>query len=67
MKKMSEIYLLISPGKFHYLKFILEAYDNLATLSSYDSKRGIVVVRFSKYMAKDLTELLESLAPSLSQ
>jgi len=66
MNKLTEIYLIILPDKFHYLKFILEAYDNLAILSSYDSKKGIVVVRFPDSMGKDLVDLLSFLAPSLS-
>ncbi len=57
---------MISPKKFHYLKFLLEGYDNLATLSSYDNTRGIVVIRFPLAMAKDLFDLLNYLAPSLS-
>ena len=66
MTKLTSIYLIILPDKFHYLKFILEAYDNLAILSSCDSKKGIVVVRFPASMGKDLIELLSFLAPSLS-
>jgi len=64
--KLTALYLIILPDKFHYLKFILEAYDNLAILSSYDSKKGIVVIRFPDSMGKDLIDLLSFLAPSLS-
>ncbi len=67
MKKLTSIYLIILPHKFHYLKFVLEAYDNLAILSSYDSKKGIVVIRFPDSMGKDLMDLLSFLAPLISR
>ena len=63
--KLQEIYLRISPGKFHVLKFILEAYDNLAILSSWDISRGVIVVRCSDGMLKDFFNLLSALAPQL--
>jgi len=65
MNSLCELYLRISPDKFHYLKFILEAYDNLAILSSFNQQQGVVVVRFSDTMTKDLFALLESLASGL--
>jgi len=65
-RRLNEIYLRIAPDKFHYLKFILEAYDNLAILSSHDSSAGIVVIRYPQEMAKDLLGLLQSIAPTLA-
>jgi hypothetical protein len=67
MKNLDTIYLRISPGKFHFLKFILEGYDNLAILSSYQSENGIVVIRYPFEMARDLYELLGSLGRTLSE
>ncbi len=32
----------IDPRQVHYLKFILEGHDNLATMSTIDSRQGIV-------------------------
>lgn len=55
----------ISPDRFHYLKFILEGYDNLAILSSYQSSDGIVVLRYPREMTRDLFDLLGSLASHL--
>lgn len=66
-KKLSEVYLRISPGRFHYLKFILEGYDNLAILSSYQISEGIVVIRYPQEMAQDLFSLLNNLAGDLGQ
>ena len=65
--RLDELYLRISPDKFHYLKFILEGYDNLAILSSYQNYAGVVVVRFPNEMGRDLFLLLASIARYLAQ
>ena len=59
------LYLRISPSKFHFLKFIIEAYDNIAILSSVDNREGIVVLRYSEGYKKELFALLGSIAPKL--
>lgn len=65
-ERLSEVYLRIVPGKFHYLKFILEGYDNLAILSVCNNSADIVVVRYPQIMARELFELLSELAGVLS-
>ena len=65
MSSTHEIFLRISPDKFHMLKFILEGYDNLAILSSDDRKNGIVRVRYISDSSPELFALLGSLAPKL--
>ncbi len=65
-KTLSKIYLRISPNRFHYLKFILEGYDNLAILSSFEKTSGIVVLRYPPEMAEDLFGLLASIAGYLA-
>lgn len=67
MRELDAVYLRISPSKFHFLKFILEGYDNLAILSSYQSSEGIVVIRYPQEMAQDIFKLLASLGNYLSQ
>lgn len=67
MARLSELYLLISPGKFHFLKFILEGYDNLAILSSSQGADGVVVLRYPEEMAGDLFSLLGAIADYLSK
>jgi hypothetical protein len=67
MKNLDTIYLRISPGKFHFLKFILEGYDNLGILSSYESAKGIVIIRYPAEMTQDLFGLLGSLSRTLSE
>jgi hypothetical protein len=66
MHRLAEVYLRILPDKFHFLKFILEGYDNLAILSAYDCHAGIVVIRYPIDMAVDLFELLAAIAASLN-
>ncbi len=65
MEQLAEVFLRILPGKFHYLKFILEGYDNLAILSACDSPVGVVVVRYPQEMAAELFGLLSAIAASL--
>ena len=64
--RLEPLYLRISPDRFHYLKFILEAYDNLAILSSVDSREGTVVLRFSVGNKHELFALLGSIAARLT-
>jgi len=66
MPKLAEVYLRIQPGRFHFLKFILEGYDNLAILSAYDCSVGIVVIRYPTDMESELFALLSSIARLLT-
>ncbi len=66
MKNLEELILRIAPNKFHYLKFILEGYDNMAILSSLNPKEGLVVVRYPENLSKDLFCLLASIGSKLS-
>lgn len=63
---LESLYLRIAPDRFHYLKFIVEGYDNLAILSSFDSKEGLVILRYSDGHRRELFELLGSIAHQLS-
>lgn len=63
---LENLYLRIAPSRFHYLKFILEAYDNLAVLSSEDGKAGIVRVRFPAELRDDVYAILNEIAPKIS-
>ena len=61
-KRLAEVYLRIASERFHFLKFILEGYDNLAVLSSVSSRRGVVRLRFSSQSAKDVYQLLAEIS-----
>jgi len=64
---LDELYLRINSSRFHYLKFILEGYDNLAVLSSFNSKEGVVRLKVSPESYQELIELLSELSPRLSK
>jgi len=65
--EFKELYLAIAPGRFHFLKSILEGYDGLATLSSVDGKIGTVRLHYPAESEPLLFELLSALAPGLSK
>lgn len=62
---MKHLYLRITPDSFHYLKFILEGYDNLAVLSSVDMKKGVVRLRYTSGLEGEVFKLLTSIAGRL--
>lgn len=45
-----------------YMKFILEAYEGLCTMSTVDGKRGIVKVNYPLPFADDVADLMTALA-----
>lgn len=49
-----------------YLKFIVEAYEGLATLSTADRERGIVVITYHRYFAEDIDALLNALGTEIA-
>ncbi len=66
MGRLDHLYLRIRPDRFHFLKFILEGYDNLAILSSQKGSPGLVVIRHPREMRRDLFALLASIAATLA-
>jgi len=64
---MGVLFLRISGKKFHFLKFLLEGYDNMALVSSYAHDADVVMVRYTKGMERDLFQLLENIAPYLKR
>jgi len=59
------LYLHINPARYHYLKFILEAYDGLCLLSTVPGKKGCVCIRYPQEQTETLYALLAGLAHSL--
>ena len=47
------------------MKFILEGYDNLATLSTVNARQGLVEIRYLPEVKKDLTALLTEITPDI--
>ncbi len=62
---LESLYLCINPARYHYLKFILEAYDGLCLLSTVPDKKGCVCIRYPKEETETLFDLLANLANSL--
>lgn len=65
MGNQETLYLRISPDRFHFLKFVLEGYDNLAVLSSHDMRQGIVRIRYISTSRRDVITLLSSVVHKL--
>jgi hypothetical protein len=65
MPRCSSLQLKISPARIHYLKFILEGYDSLATLSTVSARQGLVEIHFPPEVEKDLADLLTEIASDI--
>ncbi len=55
----------IDPDRIHFFKFILEAYDNFAVLSTVDASSGLVRLRFPPGVDREVRDLCDSLLPAL--
>ena len=65
--QLVEIYFIIDPQKFHFLKFILEGYDNLALLSSFDRRNGVVRVKTSREQYPEMIRVLAEIAEQIKK
>ncbi len=63
---LEKLYLKISTKKFYFLKFLLEAYDGLAILSSSGISKDIVLVRYPREQRETVFALLCSIADKLN-
>lgn len=61
-----EWYLLIRPEKISLLRFILEGYDGLATLTTVSAHSGLVRIRTFASEYNETMRLLNALAPALT-
>jgi hypothetical protein len=57
----------VDPGQIHYLKFILEAYDGLATLTTVDARDGRVQLTVPPGAEADARSLMEALEGELGR
>ncbi len=55
----------IDPRQVYYLKFILEGHDNLATMSTFDRRQGIVDLRIPAGNEDMVRELLASIGAEI--
>lgn len=62
-----DTYYRIAPQRFHYLKFILEGYDNLAVLSSVSNQSGVIRLKCMADSLPELLQLLTDIAPEIKR
>ena len=55
----------VDPYEIHYLKFILEAYEGLATLTTLDPQEGLVQLAVPSGCSKNLESLIKALGQEL--
>ena len=55
----------IKPERIAFLKFILEGYDGLATVTTLDRKKGLVRLIYSESRTEEFNSLLQELLPTL--
>jgi hypothetical protein len=65
LKRSDLLFYRIHPSEIHYLKFILEAYEGLATLTTLNSKTGLIQLAVPPGRQDSLESLLEALGPEL--
>lgn len=60
-KRSDLLFYRVEPFEIHYLKFILEAYEGLATLTTLDSEKGLIQLAVPPGSKESLESLLEAL------
>lgn len=55
----------IDPEQIYFLKFILEAYDNLAIMSTVDRLEGLVELKYPPELDNEVRQVLQSMAQRL--
>ena len=53
-------YLVIRPGEIHYLRFLLEAYEGMATVTTLQPQLGLVRLSIAPGCEQDIESLLRS-------
>lgn len=66
MQNLAYRTMTIAPARIGFFRFILEAYDNLAVLTTLDEKTGLVVLRYPPEAATEVATLLAALEPQLA-
>ena len=61
MVETTKKYYRVDRREISFLKFILEAYDGLAVLTTIDSEKGIVVINIAPGCEADVEMILQDL------
>ncbi|MCG6916949.1 MAG: DUF4911 domain-containing protein [Deltaproteobacteria bacterium] len=64
-KRSDLLFYRVDPYEIHYLKFILEAYEGLATLTTLDSEKGLIQLAVPPGRKESLESLVEALGREL--
>ena len=59
--KSTRQYYRVDRRKIYFLKFIFEAYDGLASLTTLDAALGVIVIRIPPGCETEVAELLNAL------
>uniref|UniRef100_A0A831UEX7 DUF4911 domain-containing protein n=1 Tax=Geobacter metallireducens TaxID=28232 RepID=A0A831UEX7_GEOME len=59
-------YFQVARQDLAYLKFIVEAHEGIATLSTADRKTSTVAITYHRYFAEEINSLLESLGTEIA-
>lgn len=58
--------MTMAPDKIGFFRFLLEAYDNMAVLTTLDEQQGLVVLRFPAGNLPEVEEMLAALPSHLA-
>jgi hypothetical protein len=62
---LATLRIRIDPEQIYFLKFILEAYDNLTIMSTVDRIEGVMELKYPPELEQDVKGVLQSMAQRL--
>jgi hypothetical protein len=62
---LASLRIRIDPEQIYFLKFILEAYDNLTIMSTVDRIEGLMELKYPPELEQDVKGVLQSMAQRL--
>ncbi|MDG4476787.1 DUF4911 domain-containing protein [Thiovibrio frasassiensis] len=62
---LAKLQFRIDPEQIYFLKFILEAYDNLTIMSTVDQREGVVELKYPSELEEDVLGVVRSMAQRL--
>lgn len=64
-RSLASCRIRIDPEQIYFLKFILEAYDNLTIMSTVDRIEGAMELKYPPELEQDVRGVLQSMAQRL--
>jgi len=62
---LASLRIRIDPEQIYFLKFILEAYDNLTIMSTVDRIEGVMELKYPPELEQDVKGVLQGMAQRL--